>query len=171
MNLSNRNIVLIGMPGVGKSTVGVLLAKELSRDFLDTDVLIQSHEGRRLTDLINGGGIDGFRALEGRYILALNCAQQVIATGGSAVYSEPAMAHLRSNGVIVHLSLPIEQIEARVTNLDARGVVRGENQSLRDLYVERLPLYRRHRDCEIDCTGRTHEDVVHAVIATLDSLP
>ena len=164
---SRTNLVLIGMPGVGKSTAGVLLAKELSRDFLDTDVVIQSHEGRRLRDIIEHDGVDAFRKLEERYILGLKCRGMVIATGGSAVYSEPAMRHLREHGIVVHLSLPIEQIEQRVRNLEARGIVRAKGQSLRQLYEERQPLYCRYRHCEVDCTGRNHEDVVQAIIAAL----
>ncbi|MCC6486667.1 MAG: shikimate kinase [Candidatus Hydrogenedentes bacterium] len=165
-----RNIVLIGMPGVGKSTAGVLLAKELSRDFLDTDVVLQSHEGRRLCEIIEHDGMDAFRALEERYILGLNRSGVVIATGGSAVYSEPAMRHLRDHGNIVHLSLPIEQIEQRVRNLEVRGVVRAKGQSLRELYEERQLLYCRYRHCEVDCTGRNHEEVVQAIIATISGL-
>ena len=165
-----KNVVLIGMPGVGKSTAGVLLAKELSRDFLDTDVVIQSHEGRRLREIIDRDGVDTFRALEERYILGLNCRDVVIATGGSAVYSEPAMRHLRDHGVVVHLSLPIEQIELRVRNLETRGIVRAKGQTLRELYDERQPLYCRYRHCEVDCTGRNHEAVVQAIVAAVDAL-
>jgi shikimate kinase len=167
MELGQKNVVLIGMPGVGKSTVGVLLAKELSRAFLDTDVLIQSQEGRRLRDIIREEGMDVFGALEERYILTLDCREHVIATGGSAVYSEPAMSHLRANGIIIHLSLPLAVIETRIRDLDARGVVRSYRQNLRDLYDERMPQYVRHRDAEIDCSDKTHEQVVCAILAVL----
>ncbi len=171
MNLGEKNIVLIGMPGVGKSTIGVLLAKELSRAFLDTDVLIQSQEGRRLRDIIREDGIEVFRALEERYILTLDCREHVVATGGSAIYSEPAMQHLRGRGVVVHLALPIELLDRRIRSLDDRGVVRAEGQSLRELYEERLPLYTRYRDCEVSCARRNHDDVVGAVIAAIQALP
>jgi shikimate kinase len=167
MELGGRNVVLIGMPGVGKSTVGVLLAKELSRAFLDTDVLIQSQEGRRLRDIIGEEGMDVFRALEERYILTLDCHEHVIATGGSAVYSEPAMSHLRANGVIIHLTLPLSVLETRIQDLDARGVVRSANKNLCELYLERMPLYARYRDTKIDCSGQTHEEVVNAILAVL----
>jgi shikimate kinase len=168
MKLGQKNVVLIGMPGVGKSTVGVLLAKELSRAFLDTDVLIQSQEGRRLRDIIREEGMDVFGALEERYILTLDCREHVIATGGSAVYSEPAMSHLRANGIIIHLSLSLAILETRIRDLDARGVVRSDRQSLRDLYDERMPLYARHRDAVIDCSNKTHEQVVCAIVARFD---
>lgn len=167
MELGQKNVVLIGMPGVGKSTVGVLLAKELSRAFLDTDVLIQSQEGRRLRDIIREEGMDVFGALEERYILTLDCREHVIATGGSAIYSEPAMSHLHANGVIIHLSLPLAVLETRIRDLDARGVVRADDQGLCDLYGERMPLYARHRDAEIDCSDKTHEQIVDAILAVL----
>ena len=170
MKLGEKNIVLIGMPGVGKSTIGVLLAKEMSRAFLDTDVLIQSQEGRRLREIIGEEGMDVFRALEERYILTLDCREHVIATGGSAVYSEPAMDHLRAHGVVVHLTLPIAVLESRIANLETRGVVHASGQNLRDLYEERLPLYARYRHCEVDCAKRSHEDVVNAIVESMGSM-
>jgi len=171
MKLGEKNIVLIGMPGVGKSTIGVLLAKELSRAFLDTDVQIQSQEGRRLREIIGEEGMDVFRALEERYLLMLDCRERVIATGGSAVYSEPAMDHLRAHGVVVHLTLPIAILESRIANLEARGVVHAAGQSLWDLYRERLPLYARYRHCEVDCANRSHEDAVNAIVDSIDAMP
>lgn len=162
--LGKKNLVLIGMPGVGKSTIGVLLAKELSRAFLDTDVLIQSQEGRRLREIIRDEGMDAFRAMEERYILTIDCSEHVIATGGSVVYSEAAMKHLRANGILVHLTLPIAVLEKRVGDLDARGVVRAESQDLRELLDERLELYAAYRDVAIDCSEKDHEQVVRAVL-------
>ncbi|MCL4691353.1 MAG: shikimate kinase [Candidatus Hydrogenedentes bacterium] len=163
-NLAGKNLVLIGMPGVGKSTIGVLLAKELSRSFLDTDVFIQSQESRRLREIIRDEGMNVFRALEERYILTLDCREHVIATGGSVVYSPAAMEHLRSDGVLVHLSLPIEVLETRVSDLKARGVVCAEGQSLPDLYSERMPLYARYSNAEVDCAGMSHEQVVSTIL-------
>jgi shikimate kinase len=171
MKLGKKNIVLIGMPGVGKSTIGVLLAKELSRAFLDIDLLIQSQEGRRLRDIICEDGMDVFRAVEERHILALDCREHVIATGGSAVYSDVAMNHLRDHGVVVHLTLPIEILTTRITDLEVRGVVRAEGQDLRQLHEERFPLYARYRDCEVDCTDRSHEDVVIAIVEAIARIP
>lgn len=164
----DKNIVLIGMPGCGKSTVGVLLAKGTSRSFIDTDVAIQAREGRRLQDIIDTGGTRVFRDIEERNVLALDCRGHVIATGGSVVYSEKAMAHLKSSGVAVYLHLPFDRLEKRITNLDSRGVVMEPDQTLRDLFDERLPLYRRHADVTIDCTDLTHEQVVDAVVKALE---
>ncbi len=160
-----RNLVLIGMPGVGKSTVGVLLAKALSRSFVDTDVYLQAREGRRLQDIIDTEGLDRFRAIEEAYILSLDCRGHVVATGGSVVYSERAMAHLRRSGLIVYLYLPLEPLYARVTNLDSRGVVMAPDQTFADLFDERQPLYARYGDLTIDCTGLNHDEAV-AVIAS-----
>ncbi len=161
------NIVLIGMPGVGKSTVGVLLAKTLARGFLDTDVAIQSAEKRRLMDIIQSQGAEAFCTLEEQYVLGLECTGCVVATGGSVVYSEAAMKYLHEVGVTVHLVLPLERLSERLTNLDIRGVVRLKGQPLDALYEERMPLYVRHADVEIDCTGLTHEQVVERVVLVL----
>jgi shikimate kinase len=161
------NIVLIGMPGVGKSTIGVLLAKALSRDFLDTDVLIQSREGRRLQAIIDSVGMAAFCAMEERHVLSLQCRGTVIATGGSVVYGEEAMAHLKSSGVVLHLDLPLALLKRRLSDLDARGVVMAPDQTLEALFQERQPLYQRHADITIDCTNRTHEHVVKDIITAL----
>lgn len=160
---TQRNIVLIGMPGVGKSTVGVLLAKVTSRSFLDTDVLIQSRERRRLQNILDAEGTSAFRAMEERHILSLDCHGHVIATGGSVVYSDRAMAHLKAAGIVVHLALPLPLLVRRLTDLDSRGVVMGPRQTLRDLYEERRPLYEKYADVTVQCEGRTHEQVVDAV--------
>jgi len=162
-----RNVVLIGMPGVGKSTIGVLLAKALSCSFIDTDVVIQALEGRRLQDVIDEEGLEAFCALEERHILDLACGGHVIATGGSVVYSAAAMSHLRASGVIVHLDLPLEELKRRLRNLDSRGVVMAPGQTVDELYEERRPLYREHADVTIQCAGLTHEDAVAAIIAAL----
>jgi len=163
----DSNIVLIGMPGVGKSTVGVLLAKALSRNFTDTDVFIQSLECRRLQDILDGQGRDTFLALEERYILSLNLHGHVIATGGSVVYSKPAMNHLADKGVIVHLDLPFDMLERRINNLPSRGVVMASGQTLRTLYDERQPLYRHYANITIPCKNLGHDEVVLAIIDRL----
>ncbi len=163
----DNNIVLIGMPGVGKSTIGVLVAKALSRDFTDTDLYIQSRECRRLQDILDGSGRDTFLALEERYILSLECRAHVLATGGSVVYSKPAMAHLADGGIIVHLDLPFDLLERRISNLPTRGVVMASGQSLRTLYDERQPLYRKYADIMVSCAGLTHDEAVLAIINML----
>jgi shikimate kinase len=158
------NIVLIGMPGVGKSTLGVLLAKATSRGFIDTDVSIQSREGRPLQDIIDADGPAGFRRVEERSVLALHCRHTVIATGGSVVYSAPAMAHLRALGVIVHLHLPLARLRERLPDFRSRGVVKVPGQSLRSLFAERDPLYRRYADVTVACAGKRHEAVVDEIV-------
>jgi shikimate kinase len=161
------NVVLIGMPGVGKSTVGVLLAKSMAREFVDTDVIIQAREGRRLQDIINAEGTDLFCAREERHVLSLRCKGHVIATGGSVVYSEGAMCHLKASGVVVHLELPFEALERRLRNLDSRGVVMEPRETLRDVYAKRLPLYRRYADHTIECAGLNHEEVVATIVRSI----
>ena len=159
------NVVLIGMPAAGKSTIGVMFAKVAPRLFVDTDVLVQARAGCTLQAIIDREGLEAFRALEEKVILDLRCAQTVIATGGSVVYSEPAMRHLRALGYVVHLLVPWPVIEARLTDQASRGLVRAPGQSIKSLFDERLPLYRRWADLTIMCEGRTHEDIV----AVLDS--
>jgi shikimate kinase len=163
----DRNIVLIGMPGVGKSTVGVLLAKTLSREFLDTDVYIQALERRRLQEIIDDDGLDAFLAIEERHILALACRRHVIATGGSVVYSGVSMRHLARDGIVVHLELPLERLKERLRNLPTRGVVMAAGQTLENLHAERQPLYRRHASVTVGCDGLTHEGVVEKIVAAL----
>lgn len=160
----DANLILIGMPGVGKSTVGVLLAKALSRDFLDTDVYIQAREGRSLQEILEEEGTDSFCRLEERHLLSLACRSSVIATGGSVVYHAAAMRHLASSGVFIHLSLDLAALERRLTNLDSRGVVMAPGQSLGELFAEREPLYRRYAQYTIPCANRSHEDIVGELI-------
>ncbi len=161
------NIVLIGMPGVGKSTVGVLLAKAMSRSFMDTDVRIQSREGRPLQEMLDAEGPARFCEVEERYVLSLQCRACVIATGGSVVYSPAAMAHLKASGVVVHLDLPFASLEERLADLGARGVVMASGQTLGGLFEERQPLYRQYADLTIKCEGLDHEQVVARIAQAL----
>ncbi|MFH0880764.1 MAG: shikimate kinase [Lentisphaerota bacterium] len=159
-----ENIVLIGMPGVGKSTSGILLAKLTSRDFIDTDVYIQSHENRRLQEILDAQGKDAFCRMEEKHILSLRCRRQVVATGGSVVYSPKAMRHLKQSSVTVYLTLPLPLLKMRLTNLSTRGVAREAGQTLEHLFTERDPLYRRYADVIVDCEGRNHEEVAVGII-------
>ena len=160
----DANIVLIGMPAVGKSTIGVLLAKAASRDFIDTDVFIQAREGRSLQEIIDREGLEEFCRIEARHILSLACRGKVMATGGSVVYSEPAMKHLGGCGVIVHLTLDLPAIKKRLTNLDSRGVVMAPGKTIDLLYEERMPLYRQYADFTVNCRQKTHEEIVAEII-------
>jgi shikimate kinase len=159
------NIVLVGMPGSGKSTVGVILAKLLSYDFIDTDLLIQSSQRRALQDIVDRDGHLALRKIEEDTLLSLDLQNHVIATGGSAVYSAAAMAHLADIGTIVFLDVGLETLEARVNNLATRGLVRRPGQSLADLFAEREALYRNAADITIKCSGMTQEEVCSAIIA------
>jgi shikimate kinase len=161
------NIVLIGMPAVGKSTTGVLLAKRLSKSFIDTDVLLQREHGMSLREFMDRHGVDRFRRIEADCVLSLECHDTVISTGGSVVYSDAAMQHLRSLGTIVFLDADVAELEHRIGNLDRRGVVRSAGQPLRELYAQRSPLYRRYADVTVDCAGQRQDAIVEAIVASL----
>jgi shikimate kinase len=168
MEESDKNIVLIGMPAVGKSTIGVLLAKRLGRYFLDTDVFIQAIIGRGLQEIIDTDGLEKFCELEAEHITCIDRTNCVIATGGSVVYSDAAMNHLKEIGEIVYLHLPLEMIKKRLTDLNIRGVVMSKGKTLDDLYKQRTPLYKKWADITIDCLNLTHENVVEKTIEELE---
>ncbi|MCH5288115.1 MAG: shikimate kinase [Christensenellaceae bacterium] len=155
-----RNIVLIGMPGCGKSTVGVVLAKNLAMEFIDSDLVIQREMGMRLSELIDRYGDDGFREIENRVNSGIQAENSVIATGGSVVYGEEAMAHLKGIGTVVYLKLSYPQVEDRLGDLHARGVSVKPGQTLRDLYEERCPLYESWADIVVPCDGKRLREVV-----------
>lgn len=164
------NVVLIGMPGCGKSTVGVLLAKLLGMDFMDTDVVFQAREGQKLQPMIDKIGIEAFLKKEEDVILGIECDRTVIATGGSAVYGKRAMEHLHHHGIVVYIRLPFSEIERRLSNLATRGVALKKNQTLHDLYEERIPLYEAEADIVFDATGFEIEKTVAALAEHLDAL-
>jgi shikimate kinase len=157
------------MPGAGKSTVGVLLAKRMGCAFVDTDLLIQSDAGRTLQDLIDNDGLEAFRVREERIVCDLACRRTVIATGGSVVYSEASMRHLHALGVVVFLRLDLAELERRIGDPGSRGLMRRPGQSISDLYTERQPRYRRHADVTIDCEGLVPSAVVEAVVRALEA--
>jgi len=165
VGLADKNLVLIGMCGVGKSTVGVLLAKALNRYFVDTDVYIQALEAQGLQDIIDSIGIEAFCKLEEEYVLRIDVKNAVIATGGSVIYSDRAMKHLAENALIIHLDLTFDQIEKRGTDLYSRGVVMAKQQTLHDLYQQRQVLYKKYAQVTIDCVGKNHEQIVNEIAA------
>jgi len=144
------NLILIGMPASGKSTIGVLAAKVLGLDFLDTDLLLQRREGLRLHEILQREGGDGFLALENRLLSGLEAAQTVISTGGSAIYHAAGMAQMKALGTVVWIDVPYGEIERRLGDIETRGVVLGPGQTLRDLYDERRPLYEQWADVRLD---------------------
>lgn len=161
------NLVLIGMPGAGKSTLGVLLAKRTARDFVDTDVLLQARAGRSLQAILDADGIDAFRRIEEETVLSLQCRNTVIATGGSVVYGEAGMRHLRAAGVIIYLDVPLAVLEERLQDLPERGVVGLAGRRFAELYAEREPLYRRWADVRVACGGSGHGGTIARVLAAL----
>jgi shikimate kinase len=163
-----NNLALIGMPGAGKSTLGVLLAKRTARSFLDTDLLIQKAEGASLQQIIERGGVESFRSVEERIVLGLDCASCVIATGGSVVYSQAAMEHLGRLGQRIYLDVPLAELERRLGDLDKRGVIRGPGQDLEGLLAERRALYERWADIRLDCGELEHDATVDAIMRALE---
>ena len=162
-----KNIVLIGMPGVGKSSAGVVLAKVLGYQFLDADLVIQEEEKRLLHEIIQEEGTDGFIEIENRVNASINVEQSVIATGGSVVYGKEAMEHLKEIGTVVYLKLPYEILEKRLHNIKGRGVVLKDGQTLYDLYEERVPLYEKYADIIIDETDLDVEQTIEKIIEEL----
>ena len=155
-----KNIVLIGMPGAGKSTIGIVLAKRVGFKFVDSDLVIQEKEGKLLHEIISEVGNDGFIEVENRVNASLDCNESVIATGGSVIYGEDAMIHLKEIGTVIYLKLSYEEINKRLANLKDRGVVLKENQTLKDLYNERTVLYERYTDITFECDGKSIEQIV-----------
>ena len=157
------NIVLIGMPGAGKSTVGVVLAKRLGYRFVDSDLVIQDRYDKLLHELIEEHGVEGFWRIEEEVNASLTPHRSVIATGGSVIYGPRAMEHLREIGTVVYLKLPLEEVADRLGDLNARGVTLMPGQTLAGLYAERVPLYERYAHEVVDCQGMRIRDVVHRI--------
>jgi len=164
---SATNIIMIGMPGVGKSTLGVILAKRLGLDYLDSDVYLQTRAGRKLQEIIDADGVDGFRRIEENTILSIDLASHVIATGGSVVYSAKAMAHLKKDGIACFLHLGPDQLAERLQNLATRGIAMAPGQSIESLYLERQPLYEKFADITVECTLKRPEAILGEIIHLL----
>ena len=161
------NIILIGMPGAGKSTVGVLLAKTLGYAFLDTDLVIQQREGALLQPLVDSLGVEAFLDVEADAICSVECRGTVIAPGGSAVCRERAMSHLKALGRIVYLHLPLEELERRLSNISTRGIAMAPGETLADLFARRAPLYRNYADLTVDVGRQSLEETVALVLRAL----
>ena len=162
-----KNIILIGMPGCGKSTMGVLLAKTLGYEFVDTDLIIQKNTGRLLHKIVEEDGKEAFLDIEKDAILTLSTDGAVIATGGSAVLRADAMEHLRKNGIVVYLSLPYLTVSKRIRNIKTRGIAFGEGETLRDIYNQRLPYYEKYADITLRCDFGTVEKNVTKLVDIL----
>ena len=158
------NIVLIGMPTAGKSTVGVILAKMMGYQFIDSDLVIQTKEDRLLKDIIAEQGVDGFLQIENRINADIHATNSIIATGGSVVYGEEAMEHLLESGKVVYIKLSYETILSRLSNAKHRGVVLREHQTLMDLYEERCPLYEKYAHFVVDGENLDIEEVVNKIL-------
>ena len=159
-----NNIVLIGMPGAGKSTNGLLLAKALGKDFLDTDVLIQVREGKTLQQIMDSSDYLQLRDIEESVLMGIAAQNSVVATGGSAVYSAAGMGQLGKNGIIVYLDVALKTLEERIQDYETRGIAKHPGQSFGDLFAERSKLYKRYADITIKSDQLTPEDVVRNVI-------
>jgi shikimate kinase len=159
------------MPAVGKSTVGILLAKKIGYGFLDTDILIQTSEGKTLAEIISEHGVEPFLALEEKYLSSLDVNGHVIATGGSAVYSPRAMEHLAGTGTIVYLEIGLDFLNSRLSGLDSRGVIRAPGQSVESLYFERTPLYNAWAELRISCGALPPEQVMNRILRELGRDP
>ena len=166
-NQDKSNIVLIGMPGSGKSTVGVILAKLTSRNFVDTDLLIQTDQGRPLQDIVDQSGYMALREIEEIILLGLDYRNYVIATGGSAAYSHAAMLHLKKNGTIIFLNVDLPILKSRIHDFSTRGLAKRPEQSLADLFKERYDLYTTYADFTVDCNDLNQEEVCEKIITEL----
>ena len=163
------NLVLIGMPGSGKSTVGVLLAKRLGLGFIDTDLLIQEDAGRTLQTIVDEDGYEALRRIEEQVLLKLDVRHKVVSTGGSAVYSDRAMEHLKTNGTVVFLDIPLDLVIERIGDHSMRGISRRPDQSLQALFEERFELYSRYADLTVKGEGLNQDQVCEAVVDSLIS--
>lgn len=163
-----NNIVLIGMPGVGKSTIGVILAKIIGYRFVDADIVIQEQEGRLLKDIIEQEGVDGFIRIENRVNRNLNIQNAVIATGGSAIYGTEAMDNYKATSTIVYLKLDYTTLDGRLNDIKGRGVVLKDGQTLKDIYDERTVMYEKYADIIVDEHGMNVEDTIEKILYKLN---
>ena len=164
---SASSIILVGMPGAGKSTLGVMLAKALTKDFVDTDLLIQLNEGQSLQSIMNKQGYLALRDLEEQALLRYEFFNHIVATGGSAVYSEKGMQHLKTFGQVIYLNVSLNELRKRIQNYEQRGIAKRPEQSFADLFEERQSLYQQYADIEIICDGLTDTQCLEKLIKAL----
>ena len=162
-----ENIILIGMPGAGKSTVGVLLAKSAAYDFLDTDLVIQKQQGMPLQQIIDSYGIEDFLKKEEKALLSVDCTKTVIATGGSAIFSEKGMEHLKKNGVCVYLKVDEQELIHRLTNIKTRGIACKKGETVADIIAERSAFYEKYADITVQCGSDPAESTVESIMNKL----
>ena len=167
MTFNKDNIILIGMPGAGKSTIGIVLAKVIGYTFIDSDIVIQNEKKMLLHELIEKYGLDGFNSIENEINAKIDTHKSIIATGGSAIYGKEAMRHLKSIGTVIYLKLPYEEIEERLGDLNKRGVSIKEGQTLKSLYEERIILYEKYADIVISENHCSVEKTVDKVVTKL----
>lgn len=165
-----KNIILIGMPACSKSVTGVILAKSLKMNFIDADLLIQERAGKSLQDIINADGIETFKSIEEEILNAINVKNTVIATGGSAVYYDSAMRHLKENGVVVYIEASLATIKKRLKNIRTRGVAMEKGQTIDSLYEMRVPLYEKYADCTVRSHRYRAENTVEDIISGLEKI-
>jgi len=161
--MDRSNIILIGMPGSGKSTVGPVLAGKLGFGFIDTDAVIRTRENKDLKDIVNECGLKKFLEIQEAVLMELNLQKHVISTGGSIVYNARAVEHLKKTGLMVYLKLPFEEIEKRLA--PERRFARDAGQSFRDLYEERTPLYEKYADFIVDCSGKSASAIADEIVS------
>ena len=161
--MKDHSVILIGMPGSGKSTIGVLLAKALGTSFCDTDLVLQNQENRLLQDILDKDGMPVFLKAEEEALLSVE-RRGVIATGGSAVLSQKGMEYLSQNGTIIYLKTPLEELKKRIRNITTRGIVKRPDQTLDSLFTEREPLYLRWADCVISTDQKTVEEIIEEIV-------
>ncbi len=160
------NIILIGMPGCGKSTCGVLVAKALCKSFVDTDLLIQSAEGRPLQEIIEKKGNDYFKEIEEKILVKSDFQNSIIATGGSAVYYESAMNHFKENGKIIYLKISLDEMLSRIKNIKTRGILLKNGETIEEMFEKREGLYEKYADVIIDCNNTDIEKTVENICKT-----